>query len=246
MDAGQGRRALHLHRRPRPVRRTRARHRARAGQAVRRRGRPPRRLPPRAGARGADGAAMRRLPHLHRRQDVLQHHATRAGGDRHAARAGDARRRGRHLGRRQHVQGQRHRALLPLRAARESGAAHLQAVARPGVRERARRPRRDERVPPRQRAPVPRSDREGVLDRRQHLGRDARGQGARRAVHERRDRDPDHGCRRVGPGGGDRHRGRHASRSPTGGRSPSTDASSPTRWRSSPRSTRSGAGTASA
>ena len=36
-----------------------------------------------------------------------------------------------HLGRRQHLQGQRHRALLPLRPAREPGAEDLQALARP-------------------------------------------------------------------------------------------------------------------
>ncbi len=121
---------VRLHRRPRPVRRARPRRRARPGDAVRRRAGPPRRLPPRAGPRRADGAAVRRLPHHDRRQDVLQHDAARAGGHRHAARAGDARRRRRHLGRRQHLQGQRHRALLPLRAARQPGAAHLQAVAR--------------------------------------------------------------------------------------------------------------------
>ena len=52
----------------------------------------------------------------------------------------------RHLGRRLDVQGQRHRALLPVRAAREPEPAHLQAVARPGLRRRARRPHGDERV----------------------------------------------------------------------------------------------------
>ncbi|MCK7501411.1 MAG: hypothetical protein MZW92_73565 [Comamonadaceae bacterium] len=46
---------------------------------------------------------------------------------------GDAGGRRPHLGRRQHLQGQRHRALLPLRPARQPGAAHLQAVARPGA-----------------------------------------------------------------------------------------------------------------
>ena len=59
---------------------------------------------------------------------------------------GDEGRRRPHLGRRQHLQGQRHRALLPLRAAREPGPAHLQAVARPGVHRRARRPQGDVRV----------------------------------------------------------------------------------------------------
>ena len=58
-----------------------------------------------------------------------------------------------------HLQGQRHRALLPLRAARQPGPAHLQAVARRGVRRRARRPRRDERVPDRARPALPRQRR---------------------------------------------------------------------------------------
>ena len=51
---------------------------------------------------------------------------------------------------------------------------------------------RDERLPRRQRAPLPRRHREGVLHRRQHLGCDARGQVARGAVDQRRDRRPDH------------------------------------------------------
>ncbi len=178
------------------------------GAAVRRRGGAHRRLPPRAGARGADGAAVRGVPHHDRRAHVLQHDAARAGGHGHAARAGDARRRRRHLGRRQHVQGQRHRALLPLRAARQPGAAHLQAVARPAVRRRARRAGGDERVPRRPRPAVPRPEGEGVLDRRQHLGRHPRGQGARGAVDRDGDRRADHGRRPLAAGRGDRRRGR--------------------------------------
>ena len=172
--------------------------RARPGQAVRRRAGAPRRLPRRAGPRGADGAAVRRVPHQHRGQDVLQHHAARPGRHRHAAGAGDARRRRRHLGRRQHLQGQRHRALLPLRAAGQPEPADLQAVAR----QRLRRPSsaaasRDERVPDRPRPAVPRQQGEGVLDRRQHLGRDARGEVARGAGHGDGHRRADHGRRAL-------------------------------------------------
>ena len=61
---------------------------------------------------------------------LLQHHAARPRGHRHAAGARDARGRRRHLGRRLDLQGQRHRALLPLRPAGQPAPAHLQAVAR--------------------------------------------------------------------------------------------------------------------
>ena len=96
--------------------------------------------------RRARRAPVRRVPHPDRGPALLQHDAARPRGDGDAARAGDARVRRRHLGRRLDVQGQRHRALLPLRAAREREPAHLQAVARRRVRLGARRPHRDERV----------------------------------------------------------------------------------------------------
>ena len=89
---------------------------------------------------------MRRVPHPVGRQDVLQHDAARPRGHRHPARAGDARGRRRHLGRRLDVQGQRHRAVLPVRAPREPRAADLQAVARRRLRARAGRSQRDEPV----------------------------------------------------------------------------------------------------
>ena len=114
--------------------------------AVRRREGAPDRLPHPARGRRHRRAAVRRLPHLHRRRHLLQHHAARPRRHRHDAGRGDEGRRRRHLGRRQHVQGQRHRALLPLRPARQSDPAHLQAVARPGVHRRARRPQGDVRV----------------------------------------------------------------------------------------------------
>ena len=56
---------------------------------------------------------------------------------------GDEGGRRQHLGRRLHLQGQRHRAVLPLRPADQSELADLQALARPAVHRRARRPRRN-------------------------------------------------------------------------------------------------------
>ena len=70
--------------------------------------------------RGPRGAAERRVPHLDRRRALLQHDAARPRRHRHAARRRDEGRRRPHLGRRQHVQGQRHRAVLPVRPARQS------------------------------------------------------------------------------------------------------------------------------
>jgi argininosuccinate synthase len=60
----------------------------------------------------------------------------------------------------------------------------------PHVRRRARRTPGHERVPHRARPALPRPGREGVLDRRQHLGRHARGEVARGAGDEHGDRDP--------------------------------------------------------
>ena len=88
-------------------------------------------------------------------------------------------------------------------------AAHLQAVARRRLRHRARRPQRDERVARRARLPLPRLRREGLLDRRQHLGRHPRGEDARAPRRLARDRRADHGRPVLGSRGRDRHRGRH-------------------------------------
>ena len=146
LDAGEGRHPVRLHGRPRPVRR------AGPGQACpdAPRATAPRR---RAWSTAAPSSSTKGwwrcsagVPHHHRRPDLLQHHAARAGGHRHAAGASHAGRRRRHLGRRLDVQGQRHRALLPLRPPRQRQPAHLQAVAGRGLRGRARRPSGDERV----------------------------------------------------------------------------------------------------
>ena len=72
---------------------------------------------------GLVALAVRRVPHRVGRPHVLQHDAARPRRHRHAAGAGDARGRRRDLGRRLDLQGQRHRAVLPLRAAREPDAA---------------------------------------------------------------------------------------------------------------------------
>jgi hypothetical protein len=58
---------------------------------------------------------VRRLPPVGRREEVLQHHAARPRGHRHRHRARHARGRRPRLRRRQHPQGQRHPAVLPLR-----------------------------------------------------------------------------------------------------------------------------------
>ena len=89
------------------------------------------------------------------------------------------------LGRRLHLQGQRHRAVLPLRPARQPVPADLQAVAGRRLRHRARRPHGDVRVAGRARPALPRQHREGVLHRRQHLGRHPRGQAPRAPRHRR-------------------------------------------------------------
>ena len=86
----------------------------------------------------------------------------------------------------------------------------LQAVAGRGLRQRARRPLGDERVPDRARPPLPRQRREGLLDRRQHLGRDARGQAARVAADGDGHRRADHGRRALEARGRDRRGGDRA------------------------------------
>ncbi len=124
----------------------------------------------------------------------------RPRGHRHDAGAGDARRRRPHLGRRQHVQGQRHRTVLPLRPARQSGAAHLQALARSGVHRRAGRPEGDVGIHGAGRAQLQDEHREGLLHRLEHPRRHPRGQGPRAAEHRHHDRRADHGRRVVARG----------------------------------------------
>ena len=127
---------------------------------------------------------------------------------RHPAGPGDARGRRPDLGRRLDVQGQRHRAVLPLRPAGQPVPADLQAVAGRRLRHRARRPQGDVRVAARPRPALPGQHREGVLHRRQHLGRHPRGQDPGAPRHRHRDRRADHGRAVLGPRRRDRHRGR--------------------------------------
>ena len=155
---------------------------------VRRRDRPRGRLPGLAGRGGPGRAGLRRVPHPLRRPHLLQHHPARPRRHRHDAGAGDARGRRRHLGRRVDLQGQRHRAVLPLRPARQPRAADLQAVAGRRLRPRAGRSRRDEPVAHRARPALPRQQGEGLLHRRQHLGRHPRGQDPRAPRRLPRDR----------------------------------------------------------
>ncbi len=123
LDAQQGRDPLRLHRQPRPARRARLRRDPAQGDALRRREGPPDRLPRAAGHRRHRRPAGRRLPRHHRRRHLLQHHAAGPRRHRHDAGVGHEGRRRPHLGRRQHLQGQRHRALLPLRPADQPGPA---------------------------------------------------------------------------------------------------------------------------
>ena len=152
VDARERRRPVRLHRRPRPARRAGSRRRARARAALRRGGGV---LVDCRDALAREGLAALQCGAFHIRTAGKTYFNTtplgRAVTGTLLVRA-MARARRRDLGRRLDVQGQRHRALLPLRPARERAAAHLQAVARRGVRRRARRPDGDERVARRARA----------------------------------------------------------------------------------------------
>ena len=81
---------------------------------------------------------------------------------------------------------------------------------------RARRPRRDEPVAHRARPALPRQPGEGLLHRRQHLGRHPRGQDPRAPRRLARDRRADHGREVLGPRRRDRDRGRHGRASSAG------------------------------
>ena len=172
VDARQGCRAVHLHRGPRPVRRARYRLRAGARHRLRRGDRPPSRLPGRPGGGGARRPLLRGVPHPVRRSRLLQHHPARPGRRGHPAGAGDARGRRADLGRRLYLQGQRHRAVLPLRPAGQPLPADLQAVAGRRLRQRTGRPQGDVRVAAGPRPALSGQRGEGLLHRREHLGRD--------------------------------------------------------------------------
>ena len=170
----------------------------------------------------------------------------RPRGHRHHAGPRHARGRRRHLGRRLDVQGQRHRAVLPLRPARQPGrCASTSRGSTPTSSHELGGRARDEPVAHRARPALPRQPGEGLLHRRQHLGRHPRGEDPRAPRRLARDRRADHGREVLGPGRRDRDRGRHRSASSRAGRSRSTASGTTTRSRWSTRPTRSAAGTAS-
>ena len=170
----------------------------------------------------------------HRRQDLLQHHAARPGGHRHPPRAGHAGRRRRHLGRRLDLQGQRHRALLPLRPARQPQPAHLQAVARRGLRRRARRPGRDERVAERARAARTATAKEKAYSTDANIWGATHEAKLLEQLDEGMDLvEPIMGVRALGRGGGHRARDRDRRLPRRAGRCRSTATSRPTRSSSS-------------
>ena len=193
LDARQGRDPVRLHGQPRAARRDRLRRHPEEGDGLRRREGAAHRVPPAAGRRRHRRDPVRRLPHLHRRRHLLQHHAARPRRHRHDAGRRHEGRRRRRLGRRQHLQGQRHRAVLPLRPARQPESPRLQAVARSAVHRRARRPQGDVGVHDRPRVRVQDERREGLLDRLEHPRRHPRSQGPRVPQQGHHHRPADHG-----------------------------------------------------
>ena len=193
LDARQGRDSLCLHGQPRSARRNGLRRHPEEGHGLRRGAGAAHRVPPAARGRGHRRHPVRRVPHLDWWRHLFQHHAARPSGDGHDAGRGHARRRRQRVGRRQHVQGQRHRAVLPLRLARQSASARLQAVARSAIHRRARRPQGDVGVHDRPRVRVQDERRKGVLDGLEHPRRHARSQGPGVPEQGHHDRAAHHG-----------------------------------------------------
>ena len=223
VDAREGRDPVHLHRRPRPVRRARHRQRARPRDAVRRRDRPRGRLPPQLVEEGLAALACGAFHIRSGRPDVLQHHAAGPRRHRHAAGARDARRTACTSG----------ATARRSRATTSSGSTATACSPTPTLRiykpwldadfvEELGGRARDEPVAHRARAALPRQPGEGLLHRRQHLGRHARGQDARAPRRVAGDRRADHGREVLGPGRRDRDRGRHRPLRGRAGRWPST------------------------
>ena len=140
----EGRDPLRLHRQPRPARRARLRRHPAQGAAVRRREGAPDRLPRRSSSPKASPRCSA-APSTSPPPACTYFNTTplgRAVTGTMLVRRDEGRRR-QHLGRRQHLQGQRHRALLPLRPARQPGAAIYKPWLDQRVHRRARRPRGD-------------------------------------------------------------------------------------------------------
>ena len=193
LDEAEGRARLCLYRQSRPARRGRLRRDSAQGAGVRRRKGPAGGLPHATGPRRHRRHPVRRLPRLDRRHRLFQHHAARPRGDRHDAGRGHEGRRRQHLGRWLDLQGQRYRAVLPLRPADQSELADLQALARPAVHRRTGRPRGNVGVHDRQWLRLQDECRKGLLDRQQSARRHPRGQGSRASRQRHQDRQSDHG-----------------------------------------------------
>ena len=138
VDARARRDPVRVHRRPRPARRARHRlcPRARARCTA------PRTpcsstAATRSRARASPRCSAARSTSRPRASGTSTRRRSAAPSPARCSYSAMARARRRDLGRRLDVQGQRHRALLPLRPARERAPAHLQAVARRGVRRRS-------------------------------------------------------------------------------------------------------------
>ncbi len=176
---------------------------------LRRRGRRARRLQGRARARRARRAAVRRLPHPHRRQALLQHDAARPRSHGDAARAGDAASYGVDIW----GDGSTYKGNDIERFYRYGLLAneHLR-IYKPWlddafVSELGGRTEMSEWLAARG---LPHGDlrREGVLDRREHARLDARGEGSRAARHEHEDRASRSWASRTGTASRDRARDR--------------------------------------
>ena len=179
------------------------------GEAVRRGGGGARRLPRRARAPGARGAPVRRVPHPHGGPHLLQHDAARPRRHRDDARARD----GTSTASRSGATARRTRATTSS-ASTATGCSRTRRlrIYKPWldsafVAELGGRKEMSEWLG-RARLPAEHVGREGVLDRREHARRDARGEGSRAALDEHEDRRADHGRALLGPGGRDRARGR--------------------------------------
>ena len=247
VDARQGRDPVHLHGRPRPVRRAGRLRRPRSREAVRRRDRPRGRLPAAARRGGPGRAGVRRLPHPVRR-------VGRTSTPRRSAAPSPARC---WCGRCSPTTWTSGATARRSRATTSSGSTATACWPTPSCASTSRgsTPTSSTELGGRDEMsqwltahglPYRDSSGEGVLHRRQHLGRDARGQDARAPRRVAGDRRADHGREVLGPVGRDRDRGRHGhlrGRAPGGDQRPAVR---PTRSPSSRRPTPSADATASA
>ena len=193
VDETKRRTPLRLHRQPRPAGRKRLRRHPGKSAPLRCGAGASRRLPHAAGARRHPCHPVRRLSRLNRRPDLLQHHPAWPRRHRHHAGRGDAGRRREHLGRRQHLQGQRHRALLPLRPHDQPASENLQTLAGPALYRRTGRPRGNVTISERQRLRLQNERGKSLLHRLQPVRRHPRSQRPRIPEQQHPHRRPHHG-----------------------------------------------------